>query len=130
MHPLLSDRYAEQNSSRGADVPSDGSQHKSASAATSSSPSSSSAPVPTASQLTSYIKGAWTVEALFRTYSRQAKHMNHIHISAFWNVLGRLSREAERGWAEGHASARQALEAHTTHQALPGNPGKRPGCNK
>ena len=69
---------------------------------------------PSPALLTSYIKKAWTVEALFETCSAHQASFNHIHVSACWNKLGQLARAAERGWPEAHAQALQLLMQHTT----------------
>ena len=53
--------------------------------------------------VTSYIKQAWTVDALFQTCAAHGSGFNHIHLSACWNKLGHLVRDAELHWYEEHA---------------------------
>ena len=60
---------------------------------------------PSPALLTSYIKKAWTVEALFRTCCDHESHFNHIHLSACWNALGRLVWAADQQWFQKHARA-------------------------
>ena len=63
--------------------------------------------------VTSYIKQAWTVDALFQTCSAHGSGFNHIHLSACWNKLGHLVRDAELHWYEEHAGELEALVERT-----------------
>ena len=64
--------------------------------------------------LTSYIKNAATIDDFFRTYSSHGSRFNHIHLSACWNLRGRLgSGGADRAWFQRHAAALESLGQHT-----------------
>ena len=69
---------------------------------------------PSPALLTSYIKKAWTLEALFRTCSTHQSRFNHIHLSACWNSLGHLARTADQNWFQRHAVALESLVQFTT----------------
>lgn len=68
---------------------------------------------PSPALLTANIKKAYSIEELFHTTVKHERLMNHIHLSAAWNSLGRLSRAAERSWFTTHADALEALVAHS-----------------
>ena len=68
---------------------------------------------PSPALLTSLIKKAWTIEALFHTCSSFESRLNHIHLSACWNTLGHLARDASPSWFEEHAKALDSLVQHT-----------------
>ena len=63
--------------------------------------------------VTSYIKQAWTVDALFHTCSTHGSGFNHIHLSACWNKLGHLARDAGQQWFQEYAGALESLVQHT-----------------
>lgn len=71
---------------------------------------------PSPAMLTSHIKKAWTLEAIFGTYSEHASRFNHIHLSAFWNALGHLARAADESWVQDHAEALASLVQRTTQK--------------
>lgn len=71
-------------------------------------------------QLTSFIKNARTVEALFQTCTKHANSLNHIHLSACWNSLGHLARAAGPSWSEENADSLKLL-AERTKQIASGN---------
>jgi 2-polyprenyl-6-methoxyphenol hydroxylase-like FAD-dependent oxidoreductase len=75
---------------------------------------------PSPALLTSFIKKACTLEALFETSSAHESLMNHIHLSACWNSLGHLTREADANWFEQHAAALESLVLHTTRTVSTG----------
>ena len=64
---------------------------------------------PSPALLTANIKKAWNMEELFHTTTKHESLMNHIHLSAAWNSVGRLSRNAERNWFTTHVDALEAL---------------------
>ena len=70
---------------------------------------------PNPAQLTANIKRAQTLDGLFQTISKSQSHLNHIHLSACWNSLGHLMRDADHhGSSETHAVALESLVQHTT----------------
>tara|TARA_B110001452_G_C15204395_1_gene417807 strand:+ start:56 stop:880 length:825 start_codon:yes stop_codon:yes gene_type:complete len=71
-------------------------------------------PSPSPALLTSYIKKAWTLEALFRTYCTHKGRFNHIHLSACWSALGKLATGNAAALQQRHASALESLVQHTT----------------
>ena len=73
---------------------------------------SDSAPSP--ALLTSYIKKAWTIEALFHTYSAHQSQLNHAHLAAIWSSLGQLAKAGtDQYWFQEHAKALESLVQHT-----------------
>ena len=71
------------------------------------------ASAPSPALLTSFIKKAWTIDALFQTCSEHQSQLNHIHLSACWNKLGHLTRPEDTRWFEQHAQSLQSLGEHT-----------------
>ena len=70
---------------------------------------------PSPALLTSYIKRAWTIDALFDTYLKHGKQFNHIHLSACWNSLGRLAQSKDSYRPQVHAESLGSLMRHTTN---------------
>jgi hypothetical protein len=68
-------------------------------------------PQPNPALLTANMKKAYTLKELFTTVSRYESQLNHIHLSAAWNSLGRLvsTRAVERNWFTTHAAALETL---------------------
>jgi len=65
--------------------------------------------------ITSYIKKASTLEALFQTLSEYDSHLNHIHVAAFWNSLKHLARTSDpSALSQKHGKALEALVELTT----------------
>ena len=74
---------------------------------------------PSPALLTSYIKKAFTLQALFETCSQHCERFNHIHLSACWNTLGHLTRATEQpqeaqAWAQQHSAALHLLLKRTS----------------
>ena len=66
---------------------------------------------PNPALLTANMKKAYTLKELFTTVSKYESQLNHIHLSAAWNSLGRLvgTRAVERNWFTTHAAALETL---------------------
>ena len=75
--------------------------------------STTSTEEPSPALITSYIKKAWSLDALFRTYCIHKGRFNHIHLSACWSALGKLSA-SNAAALQRHASAFESLVQHTT----------------
>ena len=67
------------------------------------------------SSSTANIKNAKTLEEIFRFVAKYEPHLNHIHLSAFWNNLGHLSRSSEKSWLDEHAKVLESLAKRTAH---------------
>ena len=70
---------------------------------------------PSPALLTANIKNAKTLEEIFRFVAKYEPHLNHIHLSAFWNNLGHLSRSSEKSWLDEHAKVLESLAKRTAH---------------
>ena len=69
-------------------------------------------PNPSPQLLTAYIKNSRAVEALLKVTSLHESKMNHIHLSACFNNLGRLASREGEGWQKQHWEALEKLERH------------------
>ena len=63
------------------------------------------------------IKGARNVQDLVEVHAKHGAAFNCIHLSAFWNALGRLSY-TEGGWQRRHAALLAALR-QDMHRLVP-----------
>ena len=68
---------------------------------------------------------------LQRTYHAHERHLDRIHLSAFWMSLGHLARQrpAERRWLQSDAGALEPLVQHTVRAAMAGEIGGRELAN-
>lgn len=68
---------------------------------------------PSPALITSFIKKACTMEAVFETFSEHGRHFNHIHLSACWSAIGRLAWSADSSWFQKRAGPLDALVQDT-----------------
>ena len=68
---------------------------------------------PSPALLTANIKNAGSLEELFGIHEAHASRLNHIHQSALWSALGRMTGGARDGWMQTHEEAVQNLVEHT-----------------
>jgi len=85
---------------------------------------------PTPQQLTGYIKETKTIEEMVGLHNAHATQMNHIHVSACWTALARLTKqETMERWLWKNTSEIKNLVQHTRRAAAAGEFGARELAN-